>query len=392
MPVVNELWWAPLFFVTFTVIATLGVLNLIIGVISERTAVVQKEYRDLDQLRQDGERMQAIEEISGIMFTEEASAGDEEEFTITKKTMQDFVDSEEYGVHIKELVCDIKLPVGYEVTDCHAMFDRDASGTITKKEFIEGMGRLIFSNDFQRNCMVQSSIADVLVEIKAVESRLHDRFASLESRLPLRGGGGEDDKEETRPRPPAAPPQPQKASPRFAAATAVPAAAATDEEVRCPALPLPQGSPPFSNGQQISGDEAEPLTRRALLLLRLQEPLQLLLADELGSQAALPVRGGQPEAQASHPGVSGRPWKPEQPVQLQHSSGSYGDDACDEPWPAEVEPELGLRGPPLQQHFSSFLGGGGGGGQVVQSRRENEAEIDAETLGISVAKCSLHSL
>merc|ERR1719468_1380259 len=97
--------------------------------------------------------------------------------------MAEFTHSEEFGADITALVKDVSLPVGYEVTDCHAMFDRDASGSITEQEFVEGMGRLIFSNEFQRSCMVQSSIADVLVEMKAVEQRLLLRIGELESTL-----------------------------------------------------------------------------------------------------------------------------------------------------------------------------------------------------------------
>merc|ERR1712242_504270 len=120
-----------------------------------------------DECRKDNERMSNIKEIANIMFSSMESAGDDpNEATISKEKMKEFTSSTEYGPRLHELTKHVKLPVGYEVTDCHAMFDRDTSGTITQKEFVEGMGRLIFSNEFQRNCMVQSSIADVMLKLK----------------------------------------------------------------------------------------------------------------------------------------------------------------------------------------------------------------------------------
>lgn len=182
-PVVREHWWSPFFFVAFIICATFGIMNLIIGVITERTAQVQQSYRHLEMLRADGRRMDSIKELADIMFKECESHGDEDEATITRERMQEFSKSEEYGEQIKELVASVSLPAGYEIHDCHAMFDRDASGTITEEEFVQGMGRLIFSNDFQRGCIVQSSIADVLLEMKAIETHIFNRMDKMEEKF-----------------------------------------------------------------------------------------------------------------------------------------------------------------------------------------------------------------
>jgi len=252
--------WSPFFFVGFVVCATFGILNLIIGVITERTAAVQREYRDMDDLRKDGIRMKNIEKIADIMFSTAESAGDDpNEATISKDKMLEFINSEAHGSNISNLIRDVKLPVGYDVTDCHAMFDRDATGTITQKEFVEGMGRLIFSNEFQRSCMVQSGLADVMVEMKAIEVRLCVRLDQLEENILGK----------------------VKASPaELPGSPPLYGASCEDAYVDHTSAALPQAT---DRQAELSA------SRRTCkqLLQRLREPLALLLTDDISSTAAL---------------------------------------------------------------------------------------------------------
>lgn len=166
VPVATEYPWAVLLFIMFTIVATFGILNLIIGVITERTTMVQREYAEREQLNRDNMRMDAIEEIADIIFATQ------EDGSITRDELGEMMEDSTHGNPIKALVSGVSLPEGFTILDCHPMFDRDATGSIERDEFIQGMKRLIFSNAFQRSCMTQSAIADVLVEVKAVESRL----------------------------------------------------------------------------------------------------------------------------------------------------------------------------------------------------------------------------
>lgn len=218
MPVISKYWWSPLFFVLFCLCATFGIMNLIIGVITERTARVKEAYYKCEELRADSRRMENIKEIAEIMFRECESQGDEEQPTITKTRMQDFTNSEQHGHKIQELIEGVSLPAGFEVHDCHAMFDRDGTGTITQQEFVQGMGRLIFSSEFQRSCIMQSSLADVMAEMKAIERRIMERIDNTEQTLSAKLP------------PPFASPRPPAPAPQATASAAAEAAATKASE------------------------------------------------------------------------------------------------------------------------------------------------------------------
>jgi len=166
-PVIRDSPWAALLFIFFIILATFGILNLIIGVITERTGEVQRNHLRKCQSDRDNTKMHNIENIAEIIFSNQMENQDDDALTITQAEMQCFMETHEHGGKVDELIRGVNLPHGYSIVDCHAMFDRDATGCITKQEFVRGMKRLIFNDVFQRQCMMQSSIADVLVELKA---------------------------------------------------------------------------------------------------------------------------------------------------------------------------------------------------------------------------------
>lgn len=173
MPVINQHPEAVFIFVIFIVMSTFGILNLIIGVITERTATVQMEYSLKEQHCKDLFRMKNIEEIAKIIFATQEDA------TITYEEMKELMEDGKHGPRIKALTEGVNLPDGFNLEDCHAMFDKDATNNINHEEFVQGMKRLIFSNDFQRSCMTQASIADVLFEVKRAEERIKDQLKEL---------------------------------------------------------------------------------------------------------------------------------------------------------------------------------------------------------------------
>jgi len=322
-PVLKDHWWAGPFFVGFIICATFGVMNLIIGVITERTAQVQQEHRDFESLCRDNERMENIKEIAEILFNAYHSEGDDpNEHTISKEVMETFVKGEK-GTHIEELVSHVRLPAGFEVTDCHAMFDRDASGTITQKEFEDGMGRLIFSNEFQRSCMVQSSIADVMVEMKRVETVVLERMNRLEQNV-LGCGGRTKVQRPHQTRGPTRQPSPlvsrstatNQSEPSVSSAgccPCLPTCCAGATQGKTPSEAVTATAPPRTYSEDLPACKAA--CRQ--LLERLQEPLELLLADDLDTgriTSTWPPRGGgqsvPDEARDQGDSLPSTRWKP----------------------------------------------------------------------------------
>jgi len=171
------------------------------------------------------------------------------------------VNGDVYGPKLREMVADAALPPGYGIWDCHAMFDRDVSGTITKKEFVQGMGRLIFSNDFQRSAMTQIAISDVLTELKAVETKVLAEIDNLRIGMGL-----------AEPAKPAQPTEQPTETPN-AAEDAV----NNDTDERLAHVDELHVQPAYDN-----------LPSCRALVERLQEPLAKLLSDALPADLSVP--------------------------------------------------------------------------------------------------------
>ena len=62
---------------------------------------------------------------------------------------------------LMEELCDVDFPRGFTLRDFHAVFDEEYNSKLSKEEFINGMFRIIFNSDFQRNCCVLLQIANI---------------------------------------------------------------------------------------------------------------------------------------------------------------------------------------------------------------------------------------
>jgi len=155
VPVVEEYWWSSFFFAAFAFFTTIGMLNIIIGVITERTAHAQTVFMAEATLAEDRRRRQKVCEAADLIF------GDDDDSYISLRELQVLMKNPEKSVHVSSVIGSIDFPLGYTVSDLHHMLDKDHSGSITREEFIDGISRLCFSNDFQRSCVMLSAISDV---------------------------------------------------------------------------------------------------------------------------------------------------------------------------------------------------------------------------------------
>merc|ERR1719247_701392 len=58
----------------------------------------------------------------------------------------------------------LDLPRGFCISDLHLIFDEEYEGLVTKDEYLNGMMRLIFGNEFQRSCCLQLTAAQIKKE------------------------------------------------------------------------------------------------------------------------------------------------------------------------------------------------------------------------------------
>ena len=139
--------------IIFVAVMTLGLQNIVIGIIVDRTNMVIQAKRE-EQICE--ERMMHLEKVQ-MLADQIFGAGADVQEWITK---QDLV--EKGGLEsFQEALRACKVPHGFTLRDLHTMLDRSLDGYMTYTEFVEGMFRLIFCDDFQRGCMIQLSIYQI---------------------------------------------------------------------------------------------------------------------------------------------------------------------------------------------------------------------------------------
>lgn len=136
--------WSTCIFSVFILVMTLCLLNTIIGVIVEKTVCAVLED-DAHQKRSKARQMEAIEDLAELMF----ELDEDGNYELDVNELQRGVSNP----RLHKLLRHIDLPVGFTAEELFNMLDLDGSGKISRSEFIGGIFRLIFSNDFQRQCL-----------------------------------------------------------------------------------------------------------------------------------------------------------------------------------------------------------------------------------------------
>jgi len=155
-----------LVFLLLVVFATFGVLNIIIGVVVERTTASMNRVRarDIEKLRE--EQMSHVHTISDLMFHLDTN----NDQRISRQEMELGCTNE----RLHELLSKIDLPHGFTFSDFHQMLDLDGSGLLSKDEFVNGMLRLIYCDQFQRDCLFQLSIGQIKRQNYKLAQQLRD--------------------------------------------------------------------------------------------------------------------------------------------------------------------------------------------------------------------------
>mmetsp|Transcript_86400 Transcript_86400/g.197047 ORF Transcript_86400/g.197047 Transcript_86400/m.197047 type:complete len:369 (+) Transcript_86400:1-1107(+) len=158
-----------LFFFTFAIFTTFGVMNVIIGVIVESTMSAAK---DLDakleklEMRMKLERLQELRDLVFEMDTDDSKTISVAEID---KGLQDDV--------IRDTFDKLDLPPDFTANDIFTLLDRDGDGLVTTAEFMCSMFSLINNNDFQTKCNVH-------VSLNMINRRVIRCFQMLERLIP----------------------------------------------------------------------------------------------------------------------------------------------------------------------------------------------------------------
>merc|ERR1711957_1045103 len=83
--------------------------------------------------------------------------------------------------NLDELLQSIGLPVGFDIGDLHLVFDEEQQGQVSKQEFLEGMFRLIFNNDFHRSCCLLLTMAQVKQVVNSCTAEIKEEIRKCSS-------------------------------------------------------------------------------------------------------------------------------------------------------------------------------------------------------------------
>jgi len=175
--VVERQPWAAIVIITFILITGLGLLNTIIGVIVQRTVTVLLEC-ERDKLNDKKSQLKAVETLAEIMFRLDVNGNDQlslEELT------QGAIDKD-----FTELLRQIELPHGFSVEELYDMLDTAGDYSLSRAEFIAGMFRLIYSTDFQRQCLFQVEVARLKRSVRGMQETMMKDIRHEHSELLVR--------------------------------------------------------------------------------------------------------------------------------------------------------------------------------------------------------------
>jgi len=147
------------FFIFFVIFTTLGILNVIVGVIVENTMAATSMMRDEDLARECAAKLQKVKLLRDVLWAIDTDGNCE-------LSLDEFQEGMERNDELKEVLKEIDLPLGFQPKDLLTMLDEDGSGIVNEAEFIEAMFRLIYCNDFQQICLVKLSMNQIKTQIQ----------------------------------------------------------------------------------------------------------------------------------------------------------------------------------------------------------------------------------
>lgn len=182
-PIYNNQPHVFIFILALLTIVTFGILNLVIGVIAERTMAKTQEVMEEEEAAQRRHRMQGIVHMANTIFQDDSDGGlDADEMTQLVC---------ETNPELLELLQSCDLPRGFDIGDLHLIFDEEREGKVSKEEFLDGMFRLIFNNEFQRSVCILNTVAQVKAMVKDGFDEIKQTLHSLS--LPTHATNGTSD-------------------------------------------------------------------------------------------------------------------------------------------------------------------------------------------------------
>jgi len=165
-PVYEEQPIAVLFFFAYTIFLTLGLLNVVTGMVVDtvNAVKVKHEKEEAEMLRVMQKRK--LSEIVDIVFRKKREI-----------TEEDFVQHSARG-ELAEMLEVVDFPHHFTLRDFFTIMDSTGLRTMHKVQFVENMVSLINSNNFHRECQILLGVHKMrrsLVELRKEVATIHHR-------------------------------------------------------------------------------------------------------------------------------------------------------------------------------------------------------------------------
>lgn len=164
-----QIWVLPLLLFVIC-ITSFALVNVIMGVIMDRTSrLLQDSYReeaDVLKLWQ----MDCLSSMAEQMMDQNDTNMD------GVLSMRELEDLNVAGI---DLLDDADFPKGFTTNDLFVMLNLDGDDNISKDEWVTGMHRLIFSNDFQKTCLALLGQGHLRQMQCTMQKNVDERFLDL---------------------------------------------------------------------------------------------------------------------------------------------------------------------------------------------------------------------
>lgn len=170
----NQIFMLPVMFIWIMVV-TVGILNSIIGIICEKTAEAGRANAE-EEKKVFRDKQKGLVETLKTLIWEMNEDGD-------GIISQEELDAAANDPKFVEMLKEINLPSSFSVTDMHLMLDKDGDGELTEEEFADGMYDLVYSNDFQRQCILLRSLANAKRNLHDFRTEVKREFRDLRELL-----------------------------------------------------------------------------------------------------------------------------------------------------------------------------------------------------------------
>jgi len=171
-PVALKQPWLLGFFVLFAIVATFGVMNVIVGVVVEHVMTSASELARRTADEELEVKLNTLQELTKTVFSIDLDGDGQVTLMELSKGMS--------GENIGALLGKMDLPRGFSAEELFSMLDNEGTGLLDHRQFVRNFFRLIESSPIQRSYMMQADLNDIKTMVKQSRKDYNHRFQEFE--------------------------------------------------------------------------------------------------------------------------------------------------------------------------------------------------------------------